>query len=781
VEVRVRDIVVRGAREHNLAGFDLALPGSGLTVVTGVSGSGKSSLVFDTLHAEARRRYVEALELAASGLRRPAVDAIEGLPPTIALRQSERSPGPHETVASASQVGDLLAVVWARGGVQHDPDTGEALRPTPHDRIVRELLELPDGARLMIEAPLLPEPGADLHALLDEVRRAGFSRIRLGGEVWRIDDVSRTAGLDPGVRVVVDRIRVGADRRPRLAEALRLAGAVGRGIIVAHLDDGERTYVDRPFNPTTRRTFPDLRPGAFSWRGIGRCPACDGAGRIDGHECAACSGARLREASRHVRWRGATLPELLAAPLSHARAAIDAREPDPAVELALSDARARLDRMLALALGHLPLGRRVAELSKSEAQRLRLARAVGQGLTGVLYLLDEPSAGLAPALAHAVVAVLRDLVGSGSPVIVVSHRLDEVLAADRVIELGPAGGTAGGRIVFDGPPSALRGAPTASGRWLAGELSVARPAPRATGRAVAGPLAPAGLGPVVLPIALRGLTVVGGPPASGGSRLVEALELEVARDRSLGATGVIDRVLRVESARAGATRSLVATFVGLWDVVRELLAATTEASIRGLTASHFSLATAGGRCEACAGQGEVKVDLGLLPPAWVRCEVCDGRRFQEDVLDIVWKGHSAARLLDLPADEAWRLLAGHPRLERALRALVDVGLGHVPLGQPTGTLSGGEAARLRLARELARSARGVEGALILVDGPTDGLHPVDGAAIIELLARLCEQGATVVAATHDPAVAEAASLRVTLGPDGQPVDELWAERGATVE
>lgn len=765
------DLVVRGAREHNLRGLNLRLPGSGLTVVTGVSGSGKSSLVFDTLYAEGRRRYVEALGLAASGLRRPSVDAIDGLPPTIALRQHDRAPGPHDTVGDLTGISALLGVVWARAGVQHDPQTDEAIRPTPHDRIVADLLALPEGTRLLVEAPLLPDPGAQLPALLAEIRRAGFSRIRLHGQVVRLDEVPASATLDPDLRVVVDRLKIAVARRPRIAEALRLAGAAGRGVIVAHLPEGERTYVDRPFSLSTRTTFPDLRPAAFSWRGIGRCPRCDGTGVVEGQDCPVCQGERLRLSSRYVRYRSHSLPGALARPIDALRELLDLPDEDPAVELALVDVRTRLDRLRGLGLGALPLSRRAATLSGGEGQRLRLARAVGQDLTGVLYLLDEPTAGLAPSLVPAVIDLIRSLCDRGSAVIAVSHRREVVQAADRVLELGPGGGVQGGDVIFDGTPAALGAADTPTGRWLADTL----PPPEISEEPSGGDVRVGGLRVLAgatrdLVLAAGGVTALTGPPSAGTSATLRALGhlLDPDAGVTISPPQAVDRVLRVEPVRTSSSRSIVATFVGVWDVLRELLSSTTEASIRGLTASHFSLATPGGRCEACRGVGEIKVDLGMLPPAWVSCEVCDGRRFQEDLLDITWKGRSAAALLDLPAAEALRLLAGHPRLARQLRALVDVGLGYVPLGQTTRSLSGGEGARLRLAREIARSARGVDGALLLVDGPTDGLHPLDARAMVALLHRLAQAGAVVVTASHDPLVIQSATRAVQISPIPHP-------------
>ncbi|TVQ92745.1 MAG: hypothetical protein EA397_06205 [Deltaproteobacteria bacterium] len=748
-------LVIRGAREHNLRSLDLALPLQGLVVVTGVSGSGKSSLVFDTLHAEGRRRYVEALGLAASSLRRPAVDRIEGLPPTVALRQHERAPGPLDTLGSLSGIEALLAVIWARGGVQHDPQTGEAIRPTSQDAILRELLDAPEGSRLHVEAPLLPSEGSSMVGLLDELRRAGFSRVRIDGEVRRLDEIPERREVDPRVRVVVDRLKVAPDRRPRLAEALRLASAAGRGILVAHFDDHERVFVDRPFSLSTRRTFPELRPARFSWRGAGRCRPCEGRGQLDGRTCPACGGARLDEAARHVLFRGHSLPGLQALPLAEALARLQPTDSDPAVEIALADVRDRLERLRKLGLGAVSLDRRAAFLSVSEWQRLRLARTTSQDLSGVLYLLDEPTAGLHPSLVPAVIELLVELVQRGNGVIAVSHREALVRAAQTVLELGPGAGADGGAVLHAGSVEELRAGQTPTGRWLAGDLGTPSPPPVQTEIVEVGPL-PA-LRDLVIELQLEGLTVLEGAPGAGTSQALVALAAHVGER---GGVGGLDRVLRVEPVRIGSARSMVATYVGLWDVLRELLAATTEASIRGLTSSHFSLATPGGRCESCKGTGEVKVDLGLLPPVFLSCEICEGQRFQEELLDITWKGRDPAQLLQLSALEAYRLLAGHPRLERTLRALVDVGLGYVPLGQPTRDLSGGEGARLRLARELGRSALGVKGALLVLDGPTDGLHPVDARSMIRLLHELGRSGATVVAASHDPLVLAAAHLRV---------------------
>jgi len=761
----VAHIRIRGARQHNLHDLDVDLPLGALTVVTGISGSGKSSLVFDTLHAEGRRRYLEALDAREGGLRRPPVDRIDGLPPTIALRQHTRGPSSRESVGESTEISAVLAVIFARGGVQHDPETDEAIEPTPHDRIVTELLELPEGTRLLVEAPLLPDADTSLASLLDEVRRAGFSRVRLHGRVWRLDEAP-TDRPDPDVRVVVDRIRIAPERRPRIAEALRTAGSAGRGVIVCVLPEQERVFVDRPFSLSTGRTFPELTPGLFSVRGAGRCPTCQGARQIDEQPCPTCQGTGLGQAARHVRYRGHTLPELLSWPAERLATWID-QTPDARLGPALDDLRARLGALVRLGLGSLSADRLTASLSAGEWRRLRLARLLGQPLSGVVYILDEPTAGLAPQAVQPVLQVIDDLVQDGNTVIAVSHRESLVRRAAWLVDLGPGAGPQGGRLVHAGPVDALSGdGPTA--RWLSGHLEPVEPDGQPTGEPTRlQGLSLRSLGPLDLTLQPGTLTVVHGPAGSGRSTLLQAID-DLLGERGGPARGRVhrgglERVLHVDDRRIGSKRSMVATFVGVWDVLRELLAATTEARIRGLDAGTFSLATQGGRCESCRGQGEVKVDLGLLPPVWLPCEICEGRRFQQDVLDIRWKGRSAAELLELAAVEAHPLLAGHPRLDRTLRALLDVGLGYVPLGQTTADLSGGEAARLRLARELGRSLRGVEGAVVLVDEPTAGLHPDDARRLIRLLQRLARSGAAVVAASADPRVIRAADARVDLG------------------
>ncbi|MFK7926731.1 MAG: hypothetical protein AB8H79_00970 [Myxococcota bacterium] len=760
-------IRLRGATTHNLRSVDIDLPVGELTVVTGVSGSGKSSLVFDTLHAEGRRRYLQALDVGGGALRRPPVQAIEGLPPTLALRQHERSPGSDQSLSDVSGVGEVLAVLMARLGVQHDPESGDPIVPLTHDQIARTLMTQPENTRLLVEAPLLPDSDADLPALLNEVRRAGFARIRMGGQVMRLDDLTANTPLNSDVRVVVDRLKLSQDSRSRLSEALRTAGQAGRGVIVAVLPDSEQVFVDRPFSLHSRRTFPPITPASFSRRGRGQCPGCGGSGITEEALCTDCSGVGLSEASRHIRLDGVRWSDVMQRSLTELSRWLGTLDFPDGVDVLAADLQHRLQTLTTLQLGGLTLGRPAKALSAGEWQRVRLAHLLGAPLAGVLYVLDEPTAGLADDVVDCVIEVIHTLVSGGNTVVAVSHREAVVRSAHQLIDMGPGAGELGGAVLFAGAAEEHRGAtPTAD--WLAGRLQWPNPAPSTSSTAFrVAELCVRQIGPVDVELAHRGLTVVTGPSGSGRATIVQAVAQAIRDADSVQARVEspvdIERVLEVDRRRSGSNRSMVATFVGLWDVLRDLLAATTEARIRGLTAGTFSLNVKGGRCEACKGQGELRIDLGLLPPVFVPCEVCASQRFQEDVLGVRWKGLSAAGLLQLTASEAHAHLAGHPRLERILRGLMDVGLGYVRLGQSTLSLSGGEAARLRLAKELGRSVRGVSDAVIIMDAPTRALHPHDRIAMIRLLQRLSTESIGVLVSSVDPRVLAVASRVLSLG------------------
>lgn len=766
---------VRGARQNNLKGVDVSIALDGLTVVVGRSGSGKSSFAFDTVHAEAQRRYLEALALRVRGgdvgLPRPDVDSVTGLVPTVAVVQNAPRPGGRTTVGTASDVVSVLRVLFARLGVHRDPNTGEAVRSSTHDQIVAKLMALEAGTRLLVEAPVAsPSPES-----LDDVVAAGFSRVRLNGEVTRVDalrpaDVREVDEL----RVVVDRVKVGPERVDRIHDAVRTAARAGQGRVVAVADEVEMRFADRPVAPSTGQRLPDLQPGLFVPGGPHSCEACGGTGVVDDGVCGVCAGTGLGDAARAVTLGVDSWLDVLETPLSDLGARVAAWPRTDVSQPLLDELDRRVAALVRLGLRHLTVGTPVVQLSAGEWQRVRLSRQLASDLSGVLFILDEPTVGLDAAQVGALIDLLRELTRRGNAVLVVEHHEALLEAADHVIEFGPGPGTLGGRVIYEGSATGLRSADTPTGDWLAGRVRFdeepREPAafaalPSAVGRNLQGDGSR---------IAVGGITAFVGPSGAGKSALLEAwstaLRAGLEGGESVAGAEAFTRVLLVDDASARRSkRSMPATYVGFWSVMRELFAATKEARVRGIEPSAFSLNVKGGRCEACHGLGVRTIDLHVLPSVDVTCEVCGGKRFASDVLEVTWKGYSAAQILSMSADEALPILAGHPRLEEALRSLRDVELGYVPLGQPAHTLSGGEARRLRMARELVRAARrGAADTVFLIDEPTVGLHPTDIVALWRLLRRLADEGATVVVCTHDLQAAAQCDHIVRLGPGAGP-------------
>ena len=765
-------IEIHGARQHNLKGLDLVLPKRALIVFTGVSGSGKSSLAFDTLHGEGQRRYLEALAIhgrgLGRGLSRPRVDAITGLPPTVALDQRFTAPSRRMTVGTFSELHATLAVLFARAGVQHCPICDAVIQPRTHDEIVEEIMGLERGARLLLESPVQAGPG-----VLDEIARAGFSRVRVDGTVTRLEEVGRGAPVRD-LRVVVDRIRLQPDRRDRVHDAVRLAARAGRGVIIAAVDAEEYIFTDRPYCRRDDLSLPSLEPRMLSFTSQGgRCEDCDALGENDGERCGACEGTRLSPAARAVRWRGHGLVDVLSAPVGSLPELLGDPSGDPLSQVVLADLRRRVGHLVDVGLGSLALLRSATTLSRGQLQRLRLARQVSSRLSGVLYVLDEPTAGLHAEDVPPVLALLRDLVAQGNTVLVVEHQPDVIRAADHVVDVGPGPGRQGGEIVYQGSVSGLLASEGATGRWLSGRvLPPTAPAvePASWVRLNGCRLRDHPARDLALP--LEALAAITGRSGSGKSTILAAFRSHLARHLKLEGTppppvdgveglGGVRRMVVADRSAARSTRTNPATYSGLWEILRELLASTQEAQIRALPARFFSLHVKGGRCEGCQGTGQKRVDLGFLPDVHRVCPVCDGRRFNRDVLEVRWKGRAADEILALSVDEARVLLAGHPRLERILRALQEVGLGYVVLGQAASTLSGGEVRRLKLARELARAAHGgLQGTVFVIDDPSIGLHPQDVSALLGLFRRLVSEGATVWLATHDLELASGADVRL---------------------
>ncbi len=867
------DIRIRGASEHNLRSVDLDLPREKLIVFTGPSGSGKSSLAFDTLHAESQRRFVEALSSYVrqqfGPTRKPAYELLTGLTPSIGVAQRGLvAPSPRSTVGTLTELHDLLRVLWARAGAPHCPRCGAAVSRTPADAIVRALLAL-EGARLVVCAPIARKRLGGLKPLLEGLAGQGFVRVRVDGTTVAIDEVPPIDARVPhDLDVVVDRIKVAADRKDRIQEAVDAALRAGHGALVAEIDG-----VDRVFTAVLRcfacdLDLPEPSPRLFSFNSpLGACPDCQGLGvtrtvdvdrlvpdptrtladgavegwkgavkraleaavrargvptdvpwsqlgweqrhlvlygdaapgagtaatdlpRLEGavalaekrglaleeRPCPGCGGARLGPAARAVKLADRSLPEFSACSLEEARAILAALPDSPVIAPLREELGRRLDFLLRTGLGYLTLDRNAATLSGGELQRLRLAAQAGNQLSGVLYVLDEPTAGLHPEDTRALVAVLTDLRDAGNTVLVVEHDLDVIRAADLVVDFGPGAGRAGGQIVFVGSPDALLEADTATGRWLSGRERIPAVPPRRVTRWLTLTGARGHNLSLDARIPLDALVGVTGVSGSGKSSLVEdTLGRALTRrlglggpeplpfDRLEGAEAIV-RIVRVDQSPLGrSSRSNPATATRIWDPIRQLYAKTPEAKLRGFGPERFLFNQPGGRCEACEGEGVRRVAMQFLPDVTVPCEVCDGRRFDEATLTVTWKGASIADVLAMPVREARGLFSSVPAIAGPLTTLDALGLGYLALGQPGDTLSGGEAQRVKLARELGKRGE-VAGTLYLLDEPSVGLHPADIALLVEALRQLVEQGGSVLAVEHDPVLLAACDWLLELGP-----------------
>jgi len=773
---------VRGARENNLQNLDIDLPRGGIIVLTGPSGSGKSSLAIDTLHAEGQRRLIEALGAGRSyRLRRPAVSLITGLPPTVGvLQHATRSS--RSTVGTLTETGPLLRTLAAHDGVCHCPVCDKPLPALPAEHITARLAALPQGTRLTLLAPVRQRDLAPAR-ILDEIHLQGFARVRIDGELCRLDEAPALTGdTRPTIEVVIDRIKVTPDKRARIFEAVQTALAAGDGRLMALTtpDAPLLQMADHPYCFDHDCTLPRLTPRRLSAGSAeGTCETCSGSG------CDTCDSTGLSDTALGVRLGGRPLRDWLVSPLSDVQAWLTALETQAGAAALRAELSRRLDVLLGLKLGHLPLSRRAPALSTGEHGRARLAGQTGHALSGVMFVIDEPSAGLHPAELPALSVYLRSLRDAGNTVLVVDHHPAILAAADHHLRFGPGAGPAGGRLLYSGPPEPVKAdaMPTTTGKTPS--RSVIKLV-GARGKNLRG----------LTFVAPKGKwTAVSGVSGSGKTALIsETLAPAVAQhlgqkgsplpfDKLTGVSK-LRRLLQLDRAPLGRSwRSCTATAVGVWTSVRNLLSSTRASKIRGFGPERFSFNRAGGRCEACLGAGRRRLDLDYLPDAVVTCEVCEGRRFDGATLSVEYRGASVHDILQMSINEARQHFANQPRILRTLTALSDVGLGYLPLGQTADTFSGGEAQRVRLAGELARSgpSTALGDTLVVLDEPAAALHPDDVGPIRDALRRLVSRGATLVTVASAPALLRAADHLVILGPGAGPDGGDIVEQGAPTQ
>jgi excinuclease ABC subunit A len=815
-------ISVRGARTHNLKNVDVDIPRNRLVVITGVSGSGKSSLAFDTLLAEGQRQYVQSLSVYArqffDQMERPDVDRIDGLQPTIAIDQRLGTANPRSTVATITEIYDYLRLLMARVGDVACPQCGVPIAQQTPAEIEKTIRALPDQSRVMILAPMIRGRRGTHREVFEAIQKAGFVRVRVDGVAYPLDEVpALTSQKMHDIEAVVDRVVIREGIDARLSESVRLAIKHGEGVVLVVYQtpdtkaDGD-VWQERLLNtkyacPQCGASIGEIEPRTFSFNSpYGACPACHGLGvadvangneddksseaaRIDFAEatpCPACNGTRLRPEARASRLGGLAIHEITGLTVSAAhnyfRTLKFTGDQQKIAKPIVAEIVRRLEFLLRVGTEYLTLDRPADTLSGGERQRVRLATGIGSGLVGVLYLLDEPSIGLHPRDNDRLIAALRDLERQGNTVVVVEH--DEALmrASDYLIDIGPGAGSRGGTVVARGTPSDVSQLESSlTGGYLSGRLAIQPPVerrkPAKTRMLQITGATSHNLQNVDVDIPLGLFVCVTGVSGSGKSSLVvETLAKALARKlngaesrpaphQSLRGVSQLDRLVEVDQSPIGRTpRSNAATYTGVWDDIRAVFAGTKQARQRGYGIGRFSFNTKGGRCEECEGQGVRRIAMNFLPDLEVTCPVCHGARFNRQTLAIRYRGKSIADVLAMSVDETVEFFENHESIRRLVATLSDVGLGYLTLGQSSTTLSGGEAQRIKLATELGRPSTGHT--MYILDEPTTGLHSDDVRRLLSVLNRLVDAGNSMLVIEHNLDVIKTADWVIDLGPEG---------------
>jgi excinuclease ABC subunit A len=798
-------IVIKGAREHNLKNIDVEIPRDKLVVITGLSGSGKSSLAFDTIYAEGQRRYVESLSAYArqflEQMGKPDVDSIEGLSPAISIEQKSTSHNPRSTVGTVTEIYDYLRLLFARVGRPTCFQCGEEITAQTVQQMVDAIAALPEGVKFQVLAPIVRGRKGEYRKELLEMRRAGYVRARIDGKLVDLgDDIALDKQKKHSIEIIVDRLvmKPGEALTRRLADSVETSLKLAGGLVGVLTEDGKTAlYSEKLACIRCGVSYPEVTPRIFSFNSPhGACPACDGIGyaMTPGcpeeedltllERCEVCKGARLRPESLSVKIAKKSIAEVTQLSVRTAAdffSSLKFTEREMVIaHRILKEIRERLGFLVNVGLDYLTLDRAAATLSGGEGQRIRLATQIGSGLVGVLYILDEPSIGLHQRDNRRLLQTLLRLRDLGNTVVVVEHDAETMMAADHILDMGPGAGSHGGHVIAQGTPQQIMGDPNSlTGQYLRGIQTVAVPQRQ---RKPKGFLSVVGaqkhnLKNVTAKIPLGLLTCVTGVSGSGKSTLVlEVLfhslsqllyhkKPKIDGCKDLHGVLALDKVIDIDQSPIGRTpRSNPATYTGLFGYIRDLYSNLPESRVRGYKPGRYSFNVKGGRCEACQGDGLIKIEMHFLPDVYVTCEVCKGQRYNRETLEILHKGKSIADLLNMTVDDALEFFEHIPLIKAKLQTLHDVGLHYVKLGQSATTLSGGEAQRVKLSRELSKRATGRT--MYILDEPTTGLHFADVQRLLDVLDRLVEAGNTVLVIEHNLDVIKNADWIIDLGPEG---------------
>lgn len=902
------NIVVKGAREHNLKNINVTIPKNKLVVITGLSGSGKSSLAFDTLYAEGQRRYVESLSSYARQflglMEKPDVESIEGLSPAIAIDQKTTSKNPRSTVGTVTEIYDYIRLLYARIGEPHCPNCGKKIEKQTIDQIVETVMNLETGTKIQVLAPVVRGKKGEYKALLEGFSKEGFVRVRVDGTIYELtDDIDLDRKKKHNIDLIVDRLVIKDDIRSRLAESIEISLKYANNLVIINTPSEEMLFSQNYACPDCNISIEELSPRMFSFNNpFGACPECTGIGYLmkmnedliipdknktlydgvkafgastmkkgdtmakmyfesigkhygvdinvpikklpreflnkilygtgteeidfrfssaagerkfrapfegviptlerryretksqgmrDFYEyymtespCEACHGARLKKESLAVTVGGKNIQELTDMPIAKIQNFVNNLKLDRTKTLIanqiLKELNKRLQFLVDVGLEYLTLSRPAGTLSGGEAQRIRLATQIGAGLSGVLYILDEPSIGLHQRDNDKLIATLKKLRDLGNTVVVVEHDEDTMYAADYIVDIGPAAGVHGGNVIATGDVEDIKKNPNSiTGAYLSGRKQIKVPSKRRKSNGKSIEIKGAkqnNLKNIDVKIPLGVFTCVTGVSGSGKSTLINEIlykglakelynstEFPGKHDKILGIEN-IDKVINIDQSPIGRTpRSNPATYTGVFDLIRDIFAGTNEAKLRGYEKGRFSFNVSGGRCETCQGDGVLKIEMHFLPDIYVPCEVCHGKRYNRETLEVKYKGKNIADVLDMTVEEALEFFEHIPKIKQKIQTLYDVGLGYVKLGQPSTTLSGGEAQRVKLATELSKRATGKT--LYILDEPTTGLHIADVHKLIEILQRLVDTGNSIVVIEHNLDLIKTADHIIDLGPE----------------